>query len=360
MLWRTRSLSLIALLHLCLADALRIDDFDRTVIYHGPWTIGANIPDEAALNWDSTLHYSNISGATATLKFTGTSIAVYGSLHPPGRYNMQSLYSIDGQPPFTFIPNRDVQTAIHQSLFYSSLQFPYREHTLVVTNLGEQLFLDFFDVQDEAHPTSSSTTPAASTTTTPIPPSTSAFGGGQTVTVTASASAQPGTTNALATSDIHKTSVYPQYPSTMNTSDSSQFTTPTALRSNSATQPTTEDADPSNSTSTSSHPTITPIGAAQSSNRGVSKILSKGAIAGITMGSAIIIAVLSAGLWWYKRSRQPRWLATDLHFESTCGRGECSALGKGGYPVDGSAMTLKDGTRTAPEVRPEGHISVET
>ena len=332
MLWRTRSFPLITLIRLCLADALRIDDFDHMVTYDGAWTDGANIPDDVSKNWDSTLHYSNISGATATLKFTGelsnllrpletaahrplgTSIAVYGSLHPPGRYNMQSLYSIDGQPPFTFIPKRDVQTAIHQSLFYSSPQFPYGEHTLVVTNLGEQLFLDFFDIQDETHPTLSSTTPAASTTTTPTPPSTSAFGGGQTVTVTATASAQPGATNALATSDIHKTSTYSQYPDTMNTSDSSHFATPTALRSSSATQPTTEDADPSNSTSTSSHPTLTPIGAAQSSNRGVPKRLSKGAIAGIAMGSVIIIAVLSAGLWWYKRSRQPRWLATDLHF----------------------------------------------
>ena len=332
MLWRTRSLPLITLLRLCLSDALRIDDFDHTVKYHGTWTDGKSIPDDVSQNWDSTLHYSNISNSTATLKFTGelsnllqppeataharsgTSIAVFGSVHPPGVYNMQSLYSVDGQPPFTVIPNRDVQTSLHQTLCYSSPQFPYGEHTLVVTNLGEQLFLDFFDIQDETHPTLSSTTPAASTTTTPTPPSTSAFGGGQTVTVTASASAQPGTTNALATSDTQKSSASPQYPGTMNMSDSSHFTTPTALRSSSATQPTTEDADPSNSTSTSSHPTLTPIGAAQSSNRGVPKRLSKGAIAGIAMGSVIIIAVLSAGLWWYKRSRQPRWLATDLHF----------------------------------------------
>ena len=108
---------------------------------------------------------------------------------------MQSLYSVDGQPPFTFIPNRDVPTAIHQSLFYSSPQLSYGEHTLVVTNLGEQLFLDFFDTQDQPEQTSLSTIPSASvtstlslrnTTTTVIAevPATSNISSGTTPTVT--------------------------------------------------------------------------------------------------------------------------------------------------------------------------------
>ncbi|KAI1788042.1 hypothetical protein LXA43DRAFT_895289, partial [Ganoderma leucocontextum] len=126
------SLALITLLRLSLADALRIDDSDPTVQYSGPWTNGYNVPDDASLNWDGTLHYSNISGTTVTLKFTGTSIAVFGSFHPPGRYSMQSQYSVDGQQPFTFIPDQEVPTALHQILFYSSGQLPYGEHSLVV------------------------------------------------------------------------------------------------------------------------------------------------------------------------------------------------------------------------------------
>ena len=69
--WCPRSLPIIALLGLSLADALRIDDSDPAVYYHGPWTHGLEIPDDMSQNWDSTLHYSNIPNTTATLEFTG-------------------------------------------------------------------------------------------------------------------------------------------------------------------------------------------------------------------------------------------------------------------------------------------------
>ena len=100
---------------------------------------------------------------------------MYGSFHPPGRYSMQSQYSIDGQKPFVFLPGQEVPTAIHQTQFYSSPQFLYGQHTLVITNLGEQLFLDFFDVFDGNEPTTSRSNipfPATNqTTTTPLPKS---------------------------------------------------------------------------------------------------------------------------------------------------------------------------------------------
>ena len=219
--WPARSLSFVALLRLSLAGTLRIDDSDPGVQYDDLWTNGDDIPDDTSLNWDGTLHYSNISGATAILNFTGelsrlrpivtyahrwpgTSIAVFGSFHPPGRYSMESRYSIDSQPPFAFIPSQEVSAPTHQTLFYSSPQFLYGQHTLVITNLGEQLFIDFFDVQNDSEittPKSPSATTTSSKANSPLAsiaaPTLSSDHGSPTTTNSTSVSIMPTITPVL-------------------------------------------------------------------------------------------------------------------------------------------------------------------
>ena len=314
--------SLITSLCLYFADALRIDDFNHTIKYSGAWTDEKNILDDVSSNWDSTLHYSNISGAKATINFTGeldnllmpptgfhahrllgTSIAVYGSFHPPGRYNMVSQYSIDGQLPYTFTPNPTVLVAIHRSLFYSSPQLPYGEHTLVVTNLGEQLFLDFFEVQDEMRSISSSAPSAASNTVTPT---------GTTTSV------QPATTNVLGTSETQNMSDYPRYPGTMNTSDSSHFATPTTLRSSSATQPTTNAAKiPATSNiENGTIPTLTPLPRPQSAT------LATRAIAGMIVGGALIVMFSGLGVWFCRRRRMNGSDSESDHLHTSSPKGQ--------------------------------------
>ena len=53
------------------ANTLRIDDSDAKILYQGAWTNGHEVLDNTSQDWDHTVHYSNSSGATATLTFTG-------------------------------------------------------------------------------------------------------------------------------------------------------------------------------------------------------------------------------------------------------------------------------------------------
>ena len=221
---------------------------------------------------------------------------------------MQSLYSIDNQPPFAFISPQEVSASTHQTLFYSSPQFLYGQHTLVIKNLGEQLFLDFFDVQDETAQTPPPTAPTASTShpNTPSQTPTSPAEGNQTTTVTSTASAQAGA------SDAPTTSVEPSVTSQFTFVTETSLATATATVPSGSLPPTTGTTPPSTPTP-AGESAATPVGATQSPAARHPRGLSKGAIAGIAVGSIILVAVLGAGLWWYKRTRELTWVA-DLYF----------------------------------------------
>lgn len=178
--------------------AMIVDNADPTIQYKGAWTAqtGLNNADYYA----GTIVYANVSGATATLVFTGKSpfrcllshtdlhrhpsvigigncVKVFGAIvAPPGTYNMLSTYTIDGGPPTVFQPPSEITTPMYNQLFFGSGTISYGLHTIVVKNMGEQFWLDtiVFDVPD---PIPSSVPSSSTQETTPgtpqAPPSSS-------------------------------------------------------------------------------------------------------------------------------------------------------------------------------------------
>ncbi|PPR01979.1 hypothetical protein CVT24_011147 [Panaeolus cyanescens] len=62
------------------SNTTQIDNYDPRVVYGGIWTTHPNIDA-----FNQTISLARDIGTTATLLFTGNSIAVYGQLgpHPP-------------------------------------------------------------------------------------------------------------------------------------------------------------------------------------------------------------------------------------------------------------------------------------
>ncbi|KAF8064018.1 hypothetical protein FPV67DRAFT_1782385 [Lyophyllum atratum] len=134
--------------------AVDIDDTDNRIIYAGAWLLSGE-PDEN----QATAHGSADPGATATLTFTGSSIAVYGTITEtrPGFGARLSTYTIDGANPVVFRPS-PAANVLYKQLFFQSPTLGDGQHTLVVTaGAGDlPLWLDFFQVN------SSSSTPTTS------------------------------------------------------------------------------------------------------------------------------------------------------------------------------------------------------
>ncbi|KAJ6585972.1 hypothetical protein B0H19DRAFT_1111070 [Mycena capillaripes] len=126
-----------------------IDDSDPLVQYSSPqWTAKGQAPE-----FEVTAHASGTPGDTATLAFEGTSISVYGSIAGSDGYSRLN-FSIDGVPVGYFTAP-EVPRAIHNTLFWTSPDYPEGSHQLLVTvdedsstNPSDRtFFLDYFVYQ---------------------------------------------------------------------------------------------------------------------------------------------------------------------------------------------------------------------
>ncbi|KAF9453189.1 hypothetical protein P691DRAFT_720378, partial [Macrolepiota fuliginosa MF-IS2] len=131
----------------------RIDDRDSSVVYSRP-TLGYHWasfggPDE----YLSTTSLTRTKGANAKITFSGSSIAVYGTVSGMGvdSEGTTSQYIIDASPPvsYTSKPAKDAQ---HSVKFFQSAQLTPGKHTLEIVNESEGgwLWLDFFAVTSAA------------------------------------------------------------------------------------------------------------------------------------------------------------------------------------------------------------------
>ncbi|TFK37827.1 hypothetical protein BDQ12DRAFT_736014 [Crucibulum laeve] len=150
---------------------LRIDDQDPSIVYSpGQWKKAGSVNE-----YEGTTMETLASGATSQLQFTGTSIAVFGTI-PKRLYGIQgnpnSTYSLDGQFVYQFAPSREDDTQYNVT-FYQSNTLPLGNHTLLVTSLGNELtfYLDYFQINGDPSTTGSLiSTSLLSTPTTTLSP----------------------------------------------------------------------------------------------------------------------------------------------------------------------------------------------
>ncbi|KAJ7061304.1 hypothetical protein C8F01DRAFT_1369492 [Mycena amicta] len=123
-----------------------VDDRDPAVQYTPAWeTADIGLPIE----FGSTTSRALKNGDTARFSFTGTSVAVYGTIGPQTGVGSSMSFSIDGGSSTSFSAPTGPSTTYHQRFFESSF-LPDAAHTLQITSTSaapSQLFLDYFLVQ---------------------------------------------------------------------------------------------------------------------------------------------------------------------------------------------------------------------
>ena len=178
------------------ATVITVDDSDPDIQHRGTWT--HNPWGRQDVNHWSTVTFTNASGSTATYTFqgewegvepcdrtltdlhttttytAGTAIAVFGAFEMSGTYNVHSSYSVDSGPATDFVPADTFVQYEYGQKFFQSDTLSDEEHTLVITNLGEEFWFDYLEVmqQQQQQPTTTSSqattpqqapTPSAST-----------------------------------------------------------------------------------------------------------------------------------------------------------------------------------------------------
>ncbi|TCD71084.1 hypothetical protein EIP91_000176 [Steccherinum ochraceum] len=145
-----------------------IDDADGRLAYHGVWT---QQMDRTFVGGTAML--SRMSGERVVFNFTGTGISVHGALALTGDQDRDLSVAIDGNivGTYTFDPqNREPRT---EGILYASPVLKNTRHTVVVTNGGQWLWIDYFDttstqsplrrVSEQAIPSPTANTLASST-----------------------------------------------------------------------------------------------------------------------------------------------------------------------------------------------------
>ncbi|KAG6836976.1 hypothetical protein H0H93_016929 [Arthromyces matolae] len=156
--------------------SMSYDDASPNIIYTGNWVIGGR-PQE----FDGTTHGTNEAGATAFFTFTGTSVAVYGTVArlATSQIPVTSTYSLDGGDAveYSATPSQVVQ---YRQLFFLASNLSYGKHTLFITctTANGNFWLDYLQVGDNhglpvADSIATVTQPGASSSTTVISTTTS-------------------------------------------------------------------------------------------------------------------------------------------------------------------------------------------
>ncbi|PPR01801.1 hypothetical protein CVT24_001697 [Panaeolus cyanescens] len=120
-----------------------IDDTDPRVAYSAMWTRHGS--DFA---YGNSAHLTGSASATATLRFNGTSVEVYGTVQKASSTRAPlSSYTLEDGSSAMFKPN-ETSNDQHKVLFFRKEGLAKGEHVLVIRNLipDDALWLDYFTV----------------------------------------------------------------------------------------------------------------------------------------------------------------------------------------------------------------------
>ncbi|KAG6905848.1 hypothetical protein DXG01_000402 [Tephrocybe rancida] len=261
-----------------MATSIDIDDTDPSVSYKGNWVaLGPSIasPNE----FDRTTHGVRDPGAQATIKFRGTSIAVFGTIENflgTAAAAPNSSYVLDNATPALFSGVPTSKGSAFECLYYTSPSNldPDVEHTLVVTLVstgGNSFWLDRFAV-GRAAATTTSQNPAPAPETTAAATTTTTESGGTGTRVTTPTDTRSSSATSLPSSSLTAS----PHPPSMSNSLQLDLSTSTTGQATGSTDPLGQ------SQSTTS------INPATSSSSG----LSKGTTIGIAVGAVAAIILL--------------------------------------------------------------------
>ncbi|KAF8064350.1 hypothetical protein FPV67DRAFT_216773 [Lyophyllum atratum] len=155
-----------------MANTVIVDDRDARIAYSSGW-FSSGGPNE----FDSTTHGSRAAGVKATFRFTGSSVAVYGTVADSGVYKDPpiSTYSIDGSSSVTYsaVPGSKAQ---YKQRYFQSPDLSDGEHTLVITSTvaNAYFWLDYLEFAPavEAPPAPAPQDPVTTVVTTVKPETT--------------------------------------------------------------------------------------------------------------------------------------------------------------------------------------------
>lgn len=130
-----------------------LDDRSPQITYTGNWKLGG-----VSAEYNSTTHGTWSAGAQATIAFTGTSIAVHGTIgrelsEGDQEFSPVTTYELDGNSGslFTFVgtPSKEI---LYRQRFYSSPKLANRRHSLVVTLVTQDKNVYWIDYAKVAQP----------------------------------------------------------------------------------------------------------------------------------------------------------------------------------------------------------------
>ncbi|KAF5311214.1 hypothetical protein D9611_013047 [Ephemerocybe angulata] len=137
------------------------DDSSSYIAYSGSWVRQTG----SSRQWESAVHSTSQSGASATFRFRGTGIKVYGTI-PSGSGVIRSQYIVDGGSPTTVERQAGANPAYNEVLLdLSSLAAV--DHSVTITNLGggADFQLDRLSFLPTSDPASETPLPPASSNT---------------------------------------------------------------------------------------------------------------------------------------------------------------------------------------------------
>ncbi|PPQ78929.1 hypothetical protein CVT25_002404 [Psilocybe cyanescens] len=203
-----------------------VDDRDPSIVYTSGWgTAGGPNEQNFTTSWTTS------QGPSATLHFTGSGVAVYGTITNEGLGNAPiSAYSIDGgaQTVYTGIQTSSIQYKVR---FFQSATLSSGDHTLVVTcATGDAfLYLDYFEVtlpsiiSSSSRSTSSATPTSSRSSTTSLSLSSSSSSTSSSTSSSSTSSKVSSISSTTSTSDTPQSHVTEIISSTVTvTSDGSK------------------------------------------------------------------------------------------------------------------------------------------
>ncbi|PIL28496.1 hypothetical protein GSI_08534 [Ganoderma sinense ZZ0214-1] len=280
----------------------RVGNNDPGIQYSGAW-VRKSFSDDPTLE---ALIGTNVSGSTASYNFKGTGISVYGAFPLVGTFSLHSSYSIDKGKATVYLPPDTIKSPTFHQPFFQSDTLPNEEHTLVITNAGEEYWLLYLYVTQSA---SSSSTTTAGPTTTPKaePTSSNTTLPSPTNTATTSSTAQLQTSQSIFSDPLSLNAHSQSISSSLSQGTHSSSTAEnTALTSTDATvapsQPTSQSQTSALTSATS--PTSTPP-------RAHSTKIPAGAIAGFAVASFLALVVVGLIGYIWRRRKESRTRRRD-------------------------------------------------